>query len=204
MTPAQHTDLTRRLANLLRAGRVEAVDLEAARCRVRFGDIVTAWLPFVSAKAGEDRTWHPPEVGEQVLVLSPSGELTAGFVLGGVYTTAYPPPSTSPDVSRMLFKDGATATYDRALHSLTLDLPASGSSLVITVNGDVTVSASGNALVEAEGSTTVSAGLDIRLEPGSGIVTVAGDVVTDSGVSLNTHVHGGVDPGGSTTDVPQV
>lgn len=199
MTPAQHIDLTKRLSNLLRAGRVEAVDLANARCKVRFGDIVTAFLPFVSAKAGEDRTWHPPEVGEQVLVLSPSGELSAGFVLGGVYTTAFPPPSTSPDVSRMLFKDGATATYDRALHSLNLDLPAGGSSLTITVNGDATISASGNALVEAAGTTTVSSGGNIRLEPGSGIVTVAGDIVTDAGVSLNTHIH---DLGVGTTGQP--
>ena len=209
----QTADMQRRLANVVRVGVVASVDLPAARCRVTIGDILTAPLPFITCKAGEDRTWHPPEVGEQVIVLAPSGELTAGFVLGGVYTTAHPAPSTSPEVSKMLFKDGSTATYDRALHSLTLDLPTSGSALSVTVNGNVTLSATGNALVEADGNATVSAGSVARIEAGSQIqmvapavsitstVTVSGDV-TAGGISLKTHKHGGVAGGPGQTSTP--
>ena len=36
----------------------------------------------------------------------------------------------------------------------------------------------------------------------TGLVTVSEDVVA-AGISLVTHVHGGVTPGGSTTDGPQ-
>lgn len=209
----QTADMQRRLANVVRVGVVASVDLPNARCRVTIGDLQTAPLPFITCKAGEDRTWHPPEVGEQVIVLAPSGELSAGFVLGGVYTTAYPAPSTSPEVAKMLFKDGSSATYDRALHSLTLDLPTSGSSLSVTVNGNVTISATGNALVEADGNATVSAGSVARIEAGSQIqmvapavsitstVTVSGDV-TAGGISLQTHKHGGVQSGGSQTSTP--
>ena len=209
----QTADMQRRLANVVRVGVVASVDLPNARCRVTIGDLQTAPLPFLAVKAGEDRTWHPPEVGEQVLVLAPSGELSAGFVLGGVYTTAYPAPSTSPEVAKMLFKDGSTATYDRALHSLTLDLPTSGSSLTVNINGNATISATGNALVEADGNATVSAGSVARIEAGSQIqmvapavnitstVTVSGDVVA-GGVSLKTHKHGGVQGGSSQTTPP--
>ena len=222
----QTADLQRRLANLIKAGVVQSVDLPNARCRVTIGDILTAPLPFLSAKAGPDKTWHPPEVGEQVIVLAPSGELTAGFVLGGVYTTTNPPPSSSPDVSTMVFSDGATATYDRALHSLNLTLPASGSSLVVNITGNATISATGNALVEADGNATVSAGAVARVEAGSQIQVVAptislqgalshsggnasstgtwttsGDFVAGS-ISLKTHRHGGVATGSGQTSTP--
>ena len=209
----QTADMQRRLANVVRVGTVASVDLPNARCRVTIGDIQTAPLPFITCKAGEDRTWHPPEVGEQVIVLAPSGELAAGFVLGGVYTTIHPAPSTSPEVAKMLFKDGSTATYDRALHSLTINLPTSGSTLSVTVNGNATISATGNALVEADGNATVSAGSVARIEAGTQIqmvapavsitstVTVSGDVIA-SGKSLATHKHGGVQSGGSQTSTP--
>lgn len=222
----QTADMQRRLANVVRVGVVASVDLPASRCRVTIGEIQTAPLPFITCKAGEDRTWHPPEVGEQVIVLAPSGELAAGFVLGGVYTTSHPAPSTSPDVAKMLFKDGSTATYDRALHTLTLDLPPSGSSLSVTVNGNATISATGNALVEADGNATVSAGSVARLEAGTqativaptialtgnithtggsgsstGTWTTSGDFVAQ-GKSLATHRHGGVQGGSSQTSTP--
>lgn len=213
MTYAQVADFQRRMGNIVRAGKVASVDLATARCRVSIGELLTAPLPFISAKAGYDSTWHPPEVGEQVIVLAPSGELSAGFVLGGVYTTAHPAPSTSAEVSKMLFKDGTTATYDRALHSLTLDLPTAGSSLSITVNGNATIHASGNALVEAVGNATLSAGAVARIEAGTRLdivapsveitstVTVSGDVVA-GGKSLKTHKHGGVATGGGQTGMP--
>ena len=222
----QTADMQRRLANVVRVGTVASVDLPNARCRVTIGDIQTAPLPFITCKAGEDRTWHPPEVGEQVIVLAPSGELAAGFVLGGVYTTSHPAPSTSPEVAKMLFKDGSTATYDRALHSLTIDLPTSGSALSVTVNGNATISATGNALVEADGNATVSAGSVARIEAGTQIQVVAptialqgalthtggnassdgtwttsGDFVA-GGKSLKTHKHGGVQGGSSQTSTP--
>lgn len=213
ITFSQVADLHRRLGNVVRAGKVASVDLASATCRVTIGELLTAPLPFISSKAGDDRTWHPPEVGEQVIVLAPGGELSCGFVLGGVYTTAHPAPSASAEVSKMIYKDGTVATYDRALHSLTLDIPHSGSSLSITVNGNATVHASGNALVEAEGNATLSAGAVGRIEAGTRIdivapavsitstVTVSGDV-TAGGKSLINHVHGGVTGGPSSTNPP--
>lgn len=209
----QLADLQRRQANLIRPGKVASVDLAAARCRVTIGDLLTAPLPFLTMMAGEDRTWHPPEVGEQVLVLSPSGELTAGFVLGGIYTTTYPAQSASGDLAKIKFKDDTKVTYDRALHTLTIDLPTSGSTLNITVNGNATISATGNALVEAEGNATVSAGNIAKVEAGTrvsltapevkvnGSMVVTGDV-TAGGISLKTHKHGGVQSGGSQTGTP--
>lgn len=50
------------------------------------------------------------------------------------------------------------------------------------------------------GEVTVKAPIKIRLD--TPLVSVSGDVVTDAGVSLNTHLHTGVLPGPSLTGPP--
>ena len=79
-------DINSRLARMMRIGTVVELDEAAARVRVTCGagdgKITTAWLPWITARAGPDRTWWALEPGEQVMVLSPSGEMAQGVVLG--------------------------------------------------------------------------------------------------------------------------
>ncbi len=119
-------DLARRLDNLIRLGTVAEVDHARARCRVKTGGLLTAWLPWGTRRAGDTRTWCPPTVGEQVLVLSPSGEPGAGIVITGVYTEAHDQPSSSADDHLTDWPDGAREHYDHAAHHYTLDVPAGG------------------------------------------------------------------------------
>lgn len=87
------TELDRRLANMIRVGTIKEVDLDAGLAGVQLGDpddddgdFETDFLPWLVARAGQKRKkWTAPEVGEQVLVLSPSGELSQGFILGGIF-----------------------------------------------------------------------------------------------------------------------
>lgn len=207
------TELERRVSNILRAGKVASVDFAASRCRVTIGNLLTDPLPFLSDRAGDDRTWNPPSVGEQVLVLSPSGELGAGFVLAGIYSTAHPANASDEHLHRTTYSDGTVVEYDREAHALTINQSPSGSSLSVTVNGNATVSVTGNALVEADGNATLSAGSVATIEGGTGItltapgvtinstVTVSGDVVA-GGISLKTHKHGGVQGGSGQTSTP--
>lgn len=207
------TELERRVSNILRVGKISSVDYAAARCRVSIGELLTDPLPFIASRAGEDRTWHPPTVGEQVVVLSPFGELNVGIVLTGIYSSAGTAPATDENLDQTTYSDGTTVKYDRALHSLTIDLPTASSAVSLTVNGNATISVTGNALVEADGNATVSAGSVARIEAGSQIqmvapavsitstVTVSGDV-TAGGISLKTHRHGGVQGGSSQTSTP--
>lgn len=97
-------------------GQTVAPDTVRARVRVQAGPITTGWLPFATMRAGEDRTWHPPEPGEQVLLVAPGGDLNQGVVVGSIYRAAHPAPADSANVSRTLFKDGAVMEYDRAQH----------------------------------------------------------------------------------------
>lgn len=207
------TEVERRLANILRSGRVHSVDYANYRCRVQIGTLLTDPLPFIAQRAGEDTTWNPPSVGEGVIVLSPFGELNNGFVLTGVFTDQKPPNTTDEFTVRTEFEDGTSIAYDKASHSLLINAPSAGSSLTVNIVGNATLNTTGNVLVEAEGNATVSAGAVARVEAGTqiqmvaptvaitGTVTVTGDV-NAGGISLKTHKHGGVMGGSSQTGVP--
>jgi len=95
-------ELNRRLANIMRIGLVKEIDYKKARVRVKVGEFLTDWLPWVTARAGEDRSWFPVSIGEQVIVLSPYGELSLGVVLPAIYQA---PPESKKEVSSVVFKD---------------------------------------------------------------------------------------------------
>ncbi len=131
MSNARVGEMERRMSNIVRPGTVLEADYEKARIKVQCGGNQTAWIPWMTSRAGEDRSWHAPEVGEQVIVLSPSGDLAAGFVLpGGVYKNDYPANADSADVSRTTYKDGAVHEYDRENHAHLLQIPDGGKATV--------------------------------------------------------------------------
>ena len=124
MSNARIGEIERRLSNTIRPGTVLEADYAKARIRVTMGDNTSAWLPWLTSRAGEDRTWHAPEVGEQVIVMAPGGELSAGYVMpGGIYKNDYPANGDKPEISRTTYKDGAILEYDREAHTHLLQLP---------------------------------------------------------------------------------
>ena len=141
-------ELARRLANVVRAGVVAEVDTANQRLRARYdrddegAPILSAWIPWVTLRAGPDRTWWAPEVGEQVVLLSPSGELTQALALPALYSDAHPAPSTDADKRVAKHSDGAVFEYDRTTHRYSITLPDDGEMLVtigdttLTVNAD--------------------------------------------------------------------
>jgi len=144
----QLSEMARKLSNLARVGTVEHVDYAKAVAKVRFGAIVTHWLHWLADRAGNDRSWWAPEVGEQVLVIAPDGNLTQGIILLSLYQQASPQPAASPDVRRITFKDGAVLEYDRASHKLKATVP-----------GDVEINATGTIQATAGAKITLSAPL---------------------------------------------
>ena len=107
------SELQRKLANIVRIGIVEKVDYEKARVRVKIGEFLTDWLPWITSRAGEDRSWVPPSIDEQVVVLSPLGELSLGVVLAGIYQQKYPLHENKKDVNSLVFQDGSKLLYDK-------------------------------------------------------------------------------------------
>lgn len=120
---ARLTELERRLENMLRVGTIAEADYATARVRVKDGDMLTGWLPWFTHRASTDTTWWAPEVGEQVMVLSPSGDPAQGVVLPAIFQNAYPPPESRPSIRRVDFGDGCVCTYDREAKHFEGQLP---------------------------------------------------------------------------------
>ena len=56
-----------------------------ALARVKVGDRVTDFLPVLSIANSFVRVWIPPRVGEQVVVISPFGDASSGFVIPAIF-----------------------------------------------------------------------------------------------------------------------
>lgn len=142
-------ELSRRMSNMILPGVVKEVDHEKALVRVQSGDLETEWLPFFQRRTWNTIDWDPPSVGEPCLVLSPGGELAAGFVLAGLYSEAQPAPSQDPNTTMRKFSDEMTYSYDLGTHTLTLTR-ASGLKLQIKAD-DVALDVKTASIKNAQG-----------------------------------------------------
>lgn len=202
----QLADLARRVANMIRTGRIAEVDHAGPRVRVQSGDLLTEWLPWQTHRAGNTRTWNPPTVGEQVMILSPSGEPAAGMVIPALYCQDHPAPDASPNTHVIQFPDGAIIGYDHASHALditgiaTVRVVASESVTLDTPYTRIT------GRLEIDDLITYHNGM-VGEGGGGNAVTITGDfvheqgVLSSNGIVLHTHTHPG-DSGG-TTGAPQ-
>ena len=133
---AEIGDLQRRMANLFRVGKISEVERSTGRVKVQFGEAVTAWLPWMTGRAGAVKDWNPPSIGEQVVVCSPSGELEAGFVMfGSINTSDYAAPTAADNTYRIDIPAGGN--FEIRVGGATLSF--SGGK--ITVNCDIETSA---------------------------------------------------------------
>lgn len=180
-------DIPAELDELIRFGTVAAVDLGAGRIVVDSGDVQTSNIRWVEGKAGKTRTWSPPSVGEQVLLLCPTGEIFGAIALRGVSQEAFPFPGNS--LRELIeFEDGAVIAYDPEAHHLDVTLPA-GATAAIVARGGVVIDATDGGL-EIKGDLTVR-----------GQVKADDDVIA-GGISLQTHKHKGVQAGTAQTQEP--
>lgn len=216
-------EIERKLENLIRLGSVAEVNPSTALCRVETGDITTNWLPWITQRAGSDRTWWPPSVGEQVVLLCPGGNPSNGLVLLGVFSDAHPAPASDLNTTVMaLFRDGTRLSYDNAAHHLIADVRGDASllcegDLVATVGGDASMSVVGDLTAEAASADVTAATItlngDVTINGSftlngalthtgnhttTGNVTVTG-LVSANGVGLTTHTHISALPGTPTS-----
>jgi len=178
-------------STLIRLGTVVEVTLSPPRCRVRYGDpdadeeeTETPPIRWLAGRAGRTRKWSPPSVGEEVVLLSPDGQVGNAIAVTGLVNDEYPAPSDE-DIELMLFEDGARIAYDPLAHALTAILPGGATALIeadggVTIRGDVTI----------EGNVTVQGGVE------------ATEDVKAGAISLKTHKHGGVSAGMAQTAAP--
>ena len=195
------SEVDRQLANLLIAGQVSAVRLKPPAVRVEADGWTSDWLPWASIAAGSARHWRVPSVGEQALLINPSGEPANGFALVGFYTDTFDGDGRA-NVIGWLMPDGAVMEYD---HGAGEWLLKGCQSIRVENAGTINVQ-SGAAIavkapsikfdaasVEVTGNLMIGGGLQQGAGAGgsaefAGSVQAAGDVKAGN-ISLQGHHH---------------
>ena len=128
---AEIIDLLRRLENMIRIGTIIDVDLsgEIPLYRVQTGELETDWIAATVQRAGTAKTSHAYTTGEQVILLSPSGDLGAALISHAVNSEANQAPDHHETRDRVTYPDGAVIEYDPESHQLKADVV--GSSIVM-------------------------------------------------------------------------
>ncbi|RRV28592.1 phage baseplate assembly protein V [Pseudomonas sp. o96-267] len=163
----------------LEYGEVSAVDYQGCRIRVRLDErdgVQSYWLN-VPQRHTQGTKSRPllPEMGEQVAVLL-DADGVGGVYLGGVYSTAEPPPVVDQNTNYVRFSDGTVVTYDRAAHVLAVD---------------------------CVGATTLKCGQGLSVETGAAVVVKAPEVILDASQTTllgNLQVNGNVNASGTIMD----
>ena len=112
-------EAARAAGTMLRTGTVVEVDTARALLRFKTGDITTDWLPWFETRAGGargGRTWWPPVVGEQGMLIAPGGDLARAVVLPGMFSSAMPAGSADADTMRIDFDEADRIEYQRGQH----------------------------------------------------------------------------------------
>lgn len=183
-----NAETQRRLHNIATIGVVAEIDAARALMRVAVGDIVTDYLPIPTIAAGAVRVWRCPGVGEQFLLVSPSGDLACAIPVMSLYSAHNAAPSHDKDEIFVAFNDKdflKVHTKDSQLHLSIGKMMGTADDVLFdtpkfTITGDLRV----DGTIHADG--TISSGTDVVAK-----------------VSLNNHRHGGVESGRGSTGAPQ-
>jgi phage baseplate assembly protein gpV len=169
--PEQIADLYHKLAEMERRGRnrkrtgtIKEVDNSKGLARVlisKGGDkeYVSAWLPWKEVASGGIKSHIPPTAGEQVDVVSESGDLTDAVIDMSSPSDANPRPHDGPEAvlvkgdTRIVIGDGTVA--------ITADVTITG---LLTVVGD-SVTHNGKNIGDTHKHTDVLAGGDLTGPP---------------------------------------
>ncbi|TGG92548.1 phage baseplate assembly protein V [Natronospirillum operosum] len=167
----RESEVRRLITNLIRLGTIAEVD--GARARVQTGANLTPWCAWLTQRAGDDSTWWAPSVGEQVILLSPGGDLAQAVILPALYQDEFPAPESDPAVRRTQYRDGTYIEHNTDTRQMTI---APAGDLAIHVAGHCTLSTTGDVDVLAEGNGTLAAAGNVEVEAGA-ILNLKGTIV---------------------------
>lgn len=171
--------LEKRVAGMVRHGPVAEVNAAEGWVRLDFGKgdngpLLSPKIPYAQT-AGALKVHSPPSVGQNMTMLSPTGDPRQAVAMPMTWSgeNASPGDSANPALT---FGD------------VRIDLVSGG--MTITIGG-MTLSITGSGLSISGGD--IETDQEVR-----GAIDVIG-----GGISLKSHVHGGVEPGPAATGAPQ-
>lgn len=177
-------DLERRVSSGLQYGTVSSVDPAAGTVRIVLasgpaGDVISGPIPYAQT-AGAVKIHSPPSEGQQMMVMSPGGDIRQAIAMPMTFSNAEASPGAAGDTHVLTFGD--------------LVMTMQGGSLILAIGG-MTAAFDGAQVIFTVGgvATTISA---------SGF-SVDGGQVRHNGTDIgSTHTHGGVNRGDSNTNAP--
>lgn len=179
-------ELSRQIANLIRVGEVTEIDFtdpDAPRVKVAVSGFESDWLPFGAKRAGSTKTWSPLSKGEQVVILSPYGDLGQAIIVCSLYSSSNPSPANSANLDKATYPDGTSISYNSDRHALDV------------IIGGTSITADRNKISHSIGGVTfviTAGGVDIQ-----------GGKVTHNGKNIGSdHAHGGIQRGSANSDGP--
>lgn len=183
--PESPYEQLRRAQNIVSVGTVAEVRHADARCRVRVGDNLSAWLPWLAVRAGGSAAmWWPPQVGEQVAILAPGGDLAQGFALPGAYSDAMPSPGADGKTMVLQWAENCRMVF-------TTDSKTGATLLFSILNAEFSIT-DGAISASVPGATMVLDQNGLHVTP----------EVNVEDIKLTQHKHSGVAHGGSNTEGP--
>jgi phage baseplate assembly protein V len=116
------SELERRISELARVGVISEIQPEKGLCRVSFGETrVSPLSPWFMRRAGKDKEFWHPDIGEQAVFFSPYGDGSEGFVLVGLFSNKMPLPEGAKEGLHIVeYEDGTRMEVDRKNHVLSL------------------------------------------------------------------------------------
>lgn len=170
------SEMMRRLANVVRIGVV--AETKDGNVKVQIDRIKTPWIPILS-QAGKTNVWIPISIGEQVLVISPFGEMSQAVALRSVHYDKFQAPQDKNKLNLMTshsceihgekeiqinFQDGIEIK--------------SGDSMIVIKNGTISLK-SGDAMINLS-----SGGMSLEL--GASRINIASDSIHLASSSLSS------------------
>lgn len=121
-----NAEADRMIGNIIQVGKVTAVNAVEATACVKIGDLPTDFIPVGQLRAGAISFWWMPQVGEQVLVAAPSGNMADAVIVCSIF--AGNAPSSDGGVPKIELNGGKMIVAGDI--EVTGDVIASGVSLV--------------------------------------------------------------------------
>lgn len=129
-----------RISNITRMGVIEQVNYSSPpKARVRIGEFLTGWMRMGAPRAGGDKDWAVYEPGEEVLVISTSGDFRHGVIACALNNGTNPGNANTANIRRTDYGNGSWIEHDRVTGNLT-----------VNVTGDINLIAGGNVKINGK------------------------------------------------------
>lgn len=164
-------------------------------------------LPILVFNSMENKDFHLPDIGEDVLCFFGSAGMEDGYIIGSIYAGEIEPPNSSTDVRMVKFSDGSYFKFDRSGSIFECSIGTTKIELQknqVSIETSQLVSIKSAANVKIEGSAQVSIESPIlQLTVGGTTMQLTGSNATIASQDLtftgNVSVTGNLDVSGTGT-----